>query len=93
MKSWKTSLVGIGIAVIGVLQSFRHTSVKEALLDPQVQIAVAGAVLGFLAKDAGVNSRNEFQDQNKTGPVRPAYGSPGLPAPSPSEDSKPSRLP
>lgn len=63
MKSWKTTIIGLGIAVIGVLQGTHDGSLLDALKDPNVQLAVAGAVLGFLAKDAGVNAKNEFKEE------------------------------
>lgn len=51
LKNWKTSALGIVMAVFGVVQASHAKSFPDAFKDPTVQIAMAGAALGFLAKD------------------------------------------
>ena len=68
LKSWKTTVVGLGLVLFGVIQAAKSPSIGAAFTDPTVQIAMAGAVLGFLAKDNDVtgtaaNPRSQVQGQ------------------------------
>ena len=54
LKSWKTTLFGILAALVGVAQGIKIHSWSMALRDPTVQLAIASAVIGVMAKDSNV---------------------------------------
>lgn len=54
LKSWKTSALGLLMAVFGVVQASHAKSFGDAFTNPTVQIAMVGAALGFMAKDNDV---------------------------------------
>lgn len=49
--NWKTSLLGLLMAIFGVIQASKSPSFGDAFKNPTVQIAMVGAALGFVAKD------------------------------------------
>lgn len=51
MKSWKTLLVGVVLAAIGVLQAAKADSLKDAVNDFHVQLAILAAISAVLSKD------------------------------------------
>ena len=53
-KNWKTSILGLLMAIFGVVQASHAASFGAAFTDPSVQIAMVGAALGFMAKDNDV---------------------------------------
>lgn len=52
LRNWKTTAVGLLLALFGVVQMTKAPSFKDALTNPTTQIALVGAALGFFAKDA-----------------------------------------
>lgn len=51
-SSWQTTLIGVLMAGVAVFQTMQAPSWKAAATDPKIQIALLGAVLGKLSKDA-----------------------------------------
>ena len=71
LASWRTSLLGLLMAVFGVIQISKAPSFKDAFTNPTVQIAMVGAALGFLAKDnsvTGTAANPRAQVQGETDP-------------------------
>lgn len=54
LKNWKTTAVGLLSGILGIIQAAHAPSIAAAFKDPTVQISIAGAALGFLAKDNDV---------------------------------------
>lgn len=52
LRNYKTTLLGVALAVIAVVQGSNKGSFQAALSDGPTQIALAAAVAAFLAKDA-----------------------------------------
>ena len=55
MKSWKTTLIGLLLALLGVIQASKDSNIIEIIKDTKVQLALLGAALGFFAKDHDVH--------------------------------------
>lgn len=51
-SNWRTTTIGVLLAALAVFQAAQKPSLKAAIKDPTIQLALAGAVLGKLAKDA-----------------------------------------
>jgi hypothetical protein len=54
MNSWKSTLIGVVSAVIGVIQASSDHDWLVAIKDHNVQLMMVVAVLGFVSKDANV---------------------------------------
>ncbi len=73
LANWKTSILGVLMVIIGIIQASKAPSIQAAFTDPQIQIALLAGVVGFLAKDS-----------NKTGTVsNPRADIAGGPTPEP----------
>ena len=59
--SWKTSLTGVAGVILGVMQTFKHTTLSETINDPLVWYALVMALLGFFAKDSNVTGGTSGQ--------------------------------
>lgn len=59
LDNWKTTLIGLLIAIIGVVQAAHAASIQAALQDPKVQIDILAAVGLVLAKDASKTGTSE----------------------------------
>lgn len=59
-KISKTTWIGILFACIGTFQVISKGNFKEALKDPNVWIAVAGAALGKAAADQNPGNRDNY---------------------------------
>lgn len=57
-KSWKTSLLGVLMACLGVFEIGQHKDILDAIQDPHIQIVMFTAAIGFLAKDKDVVGDN-----------------------------------
>lgn len=51
-KNWKTTLAGVALAVLGVLQASHAKSPMQAIQDHNVQLDMVAAAGMVLAKDA-----------------------------------------
>ncbi len=50
--NWKTTVLGLALALVGVVQASKKPTLTDAVKDPGVQVSLIAAVLGVLAKDA-----------------------------------------
>lgn len=51
-NSWKTTILGVLMVIIGIIQAAKAPSIQAAFTDPQIQIALLAGVVAFLAKDS-----------------------------------------
>jgi hypothetical protein len=61
MYSWKSTLIGVISAAVGVIQASTDPTWMDALKDPKVQLAIVVAILGWVSKDSNVTGGNSGQ--------------------------------
>ena len=52
LRNWKTTVLGVLMILIGIIQASKAASFQAAFSDPQIQIAMVAGVVAFLAKDS-----------------------------------------
>lgn len=52
VQSWKTTLIGLLLVIVGVVQAANEPSLSAAFKDPKIQIPLLAAIAAFLAKDS-----------------------------------------
>lgn len=70
--NWKTTVLGLALALVGVVQASKKPTLTEAVKDPGVQVSLIAAVLGVLAKDADkTGAATPKQEPPKSKPEKP----------------------